>query len=79
MLVDCDLGGADGALSGEVAELVRDFSEISRAGAAPNESENPDLGDRSLAELVEYVRVGAQLIFEELARSSGSDAQRTIH
>jgi yecA family protein len=74
-----DLGGADGALSGEVAELVRDFSEISRAGAAPNESENPDIGDRSLAELVEYVRVGAQLIFEELARSSGSDAQRTIH
>lgn len=71
-----DLAGAD-ALSEELAELVRDFAEISRAGANREEIENPDLADDSLTDLVEFVRVGTQLVFEELVPDSPQ--QRTIH
>jgi uncharacterized protein len=52
-------------LPGEVGEVVRDFIEISRADvdAAQGEESN----EAAYAELVEFVRVGAQLLFEELA------------
>jgi uncharacterized protein YgfB (UPF0149 family) len=41
------------SLPGEVGEIVRDFAELTRAGVDG-------------AELVEFVRVGVQLLFEEL-------------
>ncbi len=54
-------------LPGEVGEIVRDFVEISRAGIG---TEGPDDSDENAyAELVEFVRVGVQLLFEELAEA----------
>jgi uncharacterized protein YgfB (UPF0149 family) len=74
-----DLATEPSVLSAEINELVRDFAEISRAGAGADADESEDAGDRSLTELIEYVRVGAQYIFEELvAGADGRDAP-TIH
>ncbi len=52
-------------LPGDAGEIVRDLIEISRAGvdAAQDEESN----EAAYAELVEFVRVGVQLLFEELA------------
>jgi uncharacterized protein len=72
-----DLAGGTEALSDELAELVRDFAEISKAGADSEEADDPELGDDSLTELVEFVRVGTQFAFEELV--PGSTQERIIH
>ncbi len=52
------------ALPGEVGEIVRDFTEISRAGV--DEEQTTETNESAYAELVEFVRVGVQLVFEEL-------------
>jgi uncharacterized protein YgfB (UPF0149 family) len=55
-----------GRLGAEADEILRDFAEISRAGLdgpATNEA------DFQLTELVEYVRVGTQMMFEGLGPS----------
>lgn len=60
-------GVADPArLSADAGEVVRDLTEITQAGvdAADGEEEN----EAALAELVEFVRVGVQLVFEEAGR-----------
>ena len=54
----------------DAAEIVRDLGEISRAGVDTQESNEEN--EAAFAEIVEFVRVGAQLVFEELAR------QRTL-
>lgn len=53
-------------LPGEVGEIVRDLSEITRIGVDGKES--LETNEHAYAELVEFVRVGVQLLFEELAR-----------
>lgn len=53
-----------GGLPGEVGEIVRDLTEITHAGA--HGTETPESDESAYAELVEFVRVGVQLIFEEL-------------
>jgi uncharacterized protein len=50
---------------GDAAEVVRDFAEISRAGVDATQEEESN--EAAYAELVEFVRVGVQLLFEELA------------
>jgi uncharacterized protein len=52
-------------LPGEVGEIVRDFVEISRAAVDAGQDEESN--ESAYAELVEFVRVGVQLLFEELA------------
>jgi uncharacterized protein len=52
------------ALPGEVGEIVRDMSEISRANIDSDEATETD--EQAYAELVEYIRVGVQLIYDEL-------------
>lgn len=51
-------------LPGDVGEVVRDFDEITRVGVGAAESEEQN--ESAYAELVEFVRVGVQLVFEEL-------------
>jgi uncharacterized protein len=51
-------------LPGDVGEIVRDFVEISRAGVDATQDEESN--EAAYAELVEFVRVGVQLLFEEL-------------
>jgi len=54
-----------GTLPGDVAEVLSDFAEVSRAGAVGSES--AEVEETALAELIEFLRVGAQLIYDELA------------
>jgi uncharacterized protein len=51
-------------LRGEVGEIVRDLSEITRVGV--DEADSIESNEGAYAELVEFVRVGVQLVFEEL-------------
>ena len=51
-------------LPGEAGEIVRDLSEITRVGVDAEDSLESNEG--AYAELVEFVRVGVQLLFEEL-------------
>jgi uncharacterized protein YgfB (UPF0149 family) len=61
-------GGADpgprsDALETEVvSEILSDFSEITKAGAVDDEGEQAEF---AYAELIEYVRVSVQLIYDE--------------
>ncbi len=51
--------------SGNTAEVVHDFGELAQVSVGDDE---PDAdGEAAYAELVEYVRVGVQLVYEELA------------
>lgn len=50
---------------GEVGEVLRDFSEIGRATVDASEGE--EANEASYVELLEFVRAGAQLVYEELA------------
>jgi uncharacterized protein len=52
-------------LPGEVGEIVRDLSEITRVGVDSGQS--VESNESAYAELVEFVRVGVQLVFEELS------------
>jgi uncharacterized protein len=51
-------------LPGEAGEVVQDFDEITRVGVDSGDSEEQN--ESAYAELVEFVRVGVQLVFEEL-------------
>jgi uncharacterized protein YgfB (UPF0149 family) len=60
------LGGLreQGIVSDTLREILRDFYEISHAGF---HEDAPDEGDEvALAEIVEYVRMGVLLLFEEV-------------
>ena len=50
--------------SAELKEIVRDFTEFTHAGVT--EEEDGELEETAYAELVEYIRVGAQLVYMEL-------------
>ncbi len=50
---------------GNLSEIIADFSEITRAGFAPDETQEE--AEAAYAELVEFVRVSTQLVYEELA------------
>ncbi len=54
------------ALSADAQELLTDFGQISRVDSGQTEDED---NERAYTELVEYVRVGVILIFEELRHS----------
>jgi uncharacterized protein YgfB (UPF0149 family) len=60
-----DAGPQEDALEAEVVgEILDDFSEITKAGAAADEGE---VSEAAFVELVEYVRVSAQLVYDETA------------
>ena len=60
----------------QVREIVGDLAEISRAGLSAEERDNETESDFVLTELVEYVRVGVQIVFEEL---EDLRAESTVH
>ena len=49
----------------QIAEVVRDLTAITQVGVDSSESE--EANEQAYAELVEFVRVGVQLLFVELA------------
>jgi uncharacterized protein len=61
-------------LPGDAAEIVRDLSQIMRAGV--DEREGVEANELALAELVEFVRVGVQVVFEELGALRHSPTAR---
>jgi hypothetical protein len=65
LFVAARIGDAEAEIdSGNTAEIVRDFSEMSQVAVGDDE---PDAeGEAAYAELVEYVRVSVQLVYEEL-------------
>lgn len=66
-------------LPGELGEILRDFNEITRA--AVDDDDGEEAGEAAWAELVEFVRTGAQIVFEELAgaRAGALPADNRIH
>jgi uncharacterized protein len=57
----------------ELQEILSDLSEISRAGVAEEEAEEE--GEAAYAELVEYVRVAVQIVFES-GRGAHAESSR---
>ena len=66
VFVAARIGDAEAEIdSGNIAEIVSDFSEMAHVAVGDDE---PDAeGEAAYAELVEYVRVSVQLVYEELA------------
>jgi len=54
----------EGGLPGEIGEIVRDLTEITHV--AVDSRQTPESNESAYAELVEFVRVGVQLVFDEL-------------
>lgn len=66
LFVAARTGDAEAELgSGNTAEIVRDFGEMAQMSAGDEESDAD--GEAAYMELVEYVRVSVQLVYEELA------------
>lgn len=64
--------------SEEVREIVKDFTQFTRASLDAGTEE--EVEEAAYAELVEYVRVGAQLVYMELHPRSGATSDSpTIH
>ncbi len=65
--------------SEEVREVIKDFSQFTRANFAG--TDDLEVEETAYAELVEYVRVGAQLVYIELRPrgSSSVDDRPTLH
>ena len=70
-----DLAG----LKGDVGEIVRDFTEISRATG--DDADADESNEQAYAELVEFIRVAAQVVFEELLplRRQAYPVQQRLH
>ena len=51
-------------LPGDAGEVVRDLTEITRVGIDADDS--LESNESAFTELVEFVRVGVQLVFDEL-------------
>lgn len=65
-------------LSAEVREVVTDLTELSKAELTADE--DAESAEADYAELVEYVRVGVQMIFLELRpQREGPQTQETLH
>ena len=52
-------------LPGDIPEVLKDLSEIARAGSFPEEDAEAE--EQAYAELVEYLRAAVQLLYAELA------------
>ncbi len=66
LFVAARIGDAEAELgSGNTAEIVRDFGEMAQVSVGDEEADAE--GEAAYAELVEYVRVSVQLVYEELS------------
>jgi uncharacterized protein YgfB (UPF0149 family) len=67
------------ACSEEVREIVKDFAQFTRASFAA--ADDLEVEESAYAELVEYIRVGVQLVFVELhpRGDSGLHDRPTLH
>ncbi len=56
-------------LVGDVGEIIKDFSEISRAELPDSTAD--EANETAYTELVEFIRAGALVVFEELSAARG--------
>lgn len=64
-------GGPDPEkMPGDAGEILRDLTQITRAGV--DMGEGLEGNQNALEELIEYVRMGAQLVYEELGEKRGA-------
>lgn len=63
-------------LSGEAREFVADMGDITRIDAGPEANEE---SESAYAEVVEYVRVGVLMVYEDLRDYRSSRGQETVH
>jgi len=68
-----------GSLPGDLGEIVRDLTEISRVGVDIAQTEESN--ESAYAELVEFVRISVQVVFEELEplRDQPSSPGASLH
>lgn len=64
-------------LPDELREILSDFSEIGRAGVAEEEAQ--EAGESAYVELVEYVRVAVQLVFDECRAPAAAAPAGRLH
>ena len=64
---------ANAALADDVEEFLTDLAELTRVDASGEADAEAE--EEAYAELVEYVRVGVQLVYDELAASRASQPQ----
>ncbi len=66
-------------LKGEAAEILRDITEITHVGVDPEDGSESN--EQAFAELVEFVRVGVQLLYEQLQplREPVTAARESLH
>jgi uncharacterized protein len=66
-------------LKGEAAEILRDITEITHVGVDP--ADGSESNEQAFAELVEFVRVGVQLLYEQLQplREPASTVRESLH
>lgn len=65
-------------LSPEAGEVIKDLTELSRVGLSDEDSD--ESAEVDYAELVEYVRVGVQMIFMELRpKREGPETRERLH
>jgi uncharacterized protein YgfB (UPF0149 family) len=62
------LSGERSSLDAKLEEILGDFAQITRAGVTEGDHEDRSQAGFALAEIKEYVRVGVQIVFEELGR-----------
>jgi yecA family protein len=62
-------------IEGEIREFLEDLVEISRV--EPDEDGDGEAAEVAYSELVEYVRVGAQILFDE-TRSAARPVQKSV-
>lgn len=60
-------------VSVEAAEIIRDFTEITHVGVEAGDDNEEN--EAAFAEVVEFVRVGVQLLFVELAPARGQEPE----
>jgi uncharacterized protein len=60
-------------VSTEAGEIIRDFTEITHVGVEVDEQNEEN--ETAFAEVLEFVRVGVQLLFVELAPARGQEPQ----
>jgi uncharacterized protein len=69
-------------LPGEAGEVIHDLAEIARAGFDSGDGNEEDADEAAYFELVEYLRVAVQILYEELHRTTISpdpDRPMTLH
>lgn len=65
--------------SGEVAEVVGDLIEIGKASFDVEAGDDDEGAEAAYAEVAEFVRVGVQIVFEELGRKLRPLSDASIH